>query len=127
PEIWVLGTGEGSVKVAAQAGAGYVYAHFAKPLKSSAKLMDSYKKQFRPSALLDTPKTIVSVIAVVGETEEEAEDLAKAFDLWLLFVESDTPPPYYPSVETAKQRGFSANEMEKVERNRKRMLIGTAE
>src|SRR5690606_21935664 len=45
PEIWVLGTGEGSVKVAAQAGAGYVYAHFAKPLKSSARLMDSYKKQ----------------------------------------------------------------------------------
>ncbi|MFD1030107.1 LLM class flavin-dependent oxidoreductase [Metaplanococcus flavidus] len=127
PEMWVLGTGEGSVKVAAEAGAAYAYAHFAKPLKSSAKLIGSYKEQFRPSRLLDAPKSMVCVFAVVGETEEEAEDLAKAFDLWLLFVESDTPPPYYPSIETAKQRGFSASETEKVERNRKRMLIGTAE
>ncbi|QHJ69182.1 LLM class flavin-dependent oxidoreductase [Planococcus halotolerans] len=125
PEMWVLGTGEGSVKVAAEAGAAYAYAHFAKPLKSSAQLIESYKKQFQPSKLLDAPKAMVCVFAVVGETEEEAEDLAKAFDLWLLFVESDTPPPYYPSVETAKQRGFSASELEKVERNRKRMLIGT--
>lgn len=127
PEMWVLGTGEGSVKVAAEAGAAYAYAHFAKPLKSSAQLIESYKEQFRPSKLLDAPKAMVCIFAVVGETEEEAEDLAKAFDLWLLFVESDTPPPYYPSVETAKQRGFSASELEKVERNRKRMLIGTPE
>lgn len=125
PEMWVLGTGEGSVKVAAEAGAAYAYAHFAKPLKSSAKLIQSYQEQFRPSRLLDAPKAMVCVFAVVGDTEEEAENLAKAFDLWLLFVESDTPPPYYPSVETAKQRGFSASEREKVERNRKRMLIGT--
>ncbi|WP_422122258.1 LLM class flavin-dependent oxidoreductase [Planococcus sp. X10-3] len=127
PEMWVLGTGEGSVKVAAEAGAAYAYAHFAKPLKSSSKLIQSYKEQFRPSQLLEAPQTMVCVFAVVGETEEEAEDLAQAFDLWLLFVESETPPPYYPSIETAKQRGFSASEMERVERNRKRMLIGTAE
>jgi len=125
PEMWVLGTGEGSVKVAAEAGAAYAYAHFAKPVKSSARLIQSYKEQFRASHLLDQPKTMVCVFAVVGETEERAEELAKAFDLWLLFVESDTPPPYYPSVETAKKRGFSASELERVERNRKRMLIGT--
>lgn len=127
PEMWVLGTGEGSVKVAAEAGSGYAYAHFAKPLKSSAKLIESYKDHFQPSKLLDAPTAMVCVFAVVGDTEEEAEDLAKAFDLWLLFVESDTPPPYYPSVDTAKQRGFSASEQDRVDRNRKRMLIGTAE
>lgn len=127
PEVWVLGTGEASMKVAAEAGTAYAYAHFAKPLKSSTQLMKSYKEQFRVSHLLHQPKTMVCVFAVVGDTETRAEDLAKAFDLWLLFIESDTPPPYYPSVETAKQRGFSASELEKVERNRKRMLIGTPE
>lgn len=126
PEMWVLGTGEGSVKVAAEAGAAYAYAHFAKPLKSSAKLIGAYKDNFQPSRLLAQPKTMLCVFAVVADTEESAEELAQAFDLWLLFVESDTPPPYYPSVETARQRGFSASELEKVERNRKRMLIGTA-
>lgn len=127
PEMWVLGTGEGSAKVAAEAGAGYVYAHFAKPLKSSAELFRSYEKQFQPSKLRDESKTMVSVFTVVGDTEEEAQELARAFDLWLLFIESETPPPYYPSVETATQRGFSASEQEKVERNRQRMLVGTAE
>ncbi|MCM3611593.1 LLM class flavin-dependent oxidoreductase [Planococcus sp. MERTA32b] len=127
PEMWVLGTGEGSAKVAAETGAGYVYAHFAKPLKSSAELFRSYENRFQPSKLQDAPKTMVSVFVVVGDTEEEAEELARAFDLWLLFIESETPPPYYPSVETAKQRGFSASELEKVGRNRKRMLVGTAE
>ncbi|WP_203334807.1 LLM class flavin-dependent oxidoreductase [Planococcus beigongshangi] len=126
PEMWVLGTGEGSAKVAAETGAGYVYAHFAKPLQSSARLFRSYEDTFQPSKLQNAPKTMVSIFAVIGETEEEAAELANAFDLWLLFIESDTPPPYYPSVETAKQRGFSASEMEKVERNRKRMLVGTA-
>ncbi|MFC3210282.1 LLM class flavin-dependent oxidoreductase [Planomicrobium okeanokoites] len=127
PDMWVLGTGEGSAKVAAEAGAGYVYAHFAKPLKSSARLFRAYEEQFQPTKLQDAPKTMVSVFVVVGETEEEAQELARAFDLWLLFIESETPPPYYPSVETAAQRGFSTSEKEKVERNRKRMLVGTAE
>lgn len=127
PDMWVLGTGEGSAKVAAEAGAGYVYAHFAKPLKSSARLFRAYEEQFQPAKLQDASKTMVSVFVVVGETEEEAQELARAFDLWLLFIESETPPPYYPSVETAAQRGFSTSEKEKVERNRKRMLVGTAE
>ncbi|WP_330217541.1 hypothetical protein [Planococcus halocryophilus] len=69
---------------------------------------------------------ILAVFAVVAETVEKAEELATAFDLWLLFIESDSPPPYYPSAETARKRGFSASEQEKVDRNRQRMLIGTA-
>src|SRR5690625_6913764 len=55
-----------------------------------------------------------------------AEDLAKSCDLWLLFVESATPPPYYPSDQTAKKRGLSSVEKEKVKQNRKRMMIGNA-
>src|SRR5690606_1429241 len=65
--------------------------------------------------------------AIVGQTGEQAEQLAKAFDLWPLFVESDFQPPYYPSVETAEKRRLSAVEQERVERNRSRMLVGTAE
>ena len=31
---------------------------------------------------------------IVEGTEMKAEDLTKAFDLWLLFVESKKQPPY---------------------------------
>jgi luciferase family oxidoreductase group 1 len=124
PEMWMLGTGEKGAEVAAKLGVGYVFAQFT-PRTSGIEVVKSYRRLFQPSEFLLTPETIIAVFAVVGETEEEAEDLAKAFDLWLYFVESHSPPPYYPSVETAKRRGFSSIEMEKVRQNRKRMIVGT--
>lgn len=127
PELWLLGTGQGSARLAAEKGMGYAYAHFANPSQQALEVVEAYRTEFQPSRFLQEPKIIIAVFAVVAETAEQAEDLAKAFDLWLLFIESDSPPPYYPSVETAKKRGFSASEQEKVKRNRQRMLIGTAE
>ncbi|MGM0847289.1 MAG: LLM class flavin-dependent oxidoreductase [Bacillota bacterium] len=127
PEMWMLGTGERGARVAAAQGTGYVFAHFAKPGMSGVEIVEEYRSRFRPSSFLKSPKTIISLFAVVGETEEEAEDLAKAFDLWLYFVESENQPPYYPSIETAKKRGFTADEEEKVRKNRSRMIIGTPE
>lgn len=127
PELCLLGTGGGSAELAAEKGTAYAYAHFARPAASGVEVVKTYRNSFRPSKLLDEPKVILAVFAVVAETAEEAEEIAKAFDLWLLFVESDMPPPYYPSIKTAKARGFSAREQEKVDKNRQRMIIGDAE
>ena len=127
PELWLLGTGGGSAELAAAKGAAYAYAHFARPSNSGVEVVQAYRHNFQPSKLLDKPKVIIAVFAIVAETAELAEEIAKAFDLWLLFVESDTPPPYYPSIETAKARGFSTREQEKADKNRKRMIIGDAE
>ncbi|MGI2329225.1 LLM class flavin-dependent oxidoreductase [Planococcus sp. YIM B11945] len=127
PEIWMLGTGGESAEMAAANGTAYAYAHFAKPSAEGVEAVANYRKQFQPSVLLKEPKVMIALFAVVAETAEEAEEIAKAFDLWLLFVESATPPPYYPSVETAKKRGFSIAEQEKVTHNRNRMIVGDAE
>ncbi|AQU78348.1 MULTISPECIES: LLM class flavin-dependent oxidoreductase [Planococcus] len=127
PELWLLGTGFGSARLAAEKGMSYAYAHFAKPSEQAVDVIKTYRSNFQPSVFLQQPQVIIAVFAVVAETMEQAEALATAFDLWLLFIESDSPPPYYPSIETARKRGFSASEQEKIERNRKRMLIGTAE
>lgn len=125
PEMWMLGTGETGAEVAAKEGLGFVYAHFANPGTIGVNIVKGYYDNFQPSTFLKSPKTIIGVFTVVGETEEKAEELARAFDLWLYFVESDNPPPYYPSVETASRRGFSTVEKQKVLQNRKRMLVGT--
>jgi len=127
PEMWMLGTGTGGAKIAAKNGMAYVFAHFANPSETSLEAIDSYRQQFKPSLLLDKPKVMIAVFAIIAETAEAAEELAKAFDLWLLSVESDNPPPYYPSVQTAKKRGMSSVEQEKVMQNRKRMIIGNAQ
>lgn len=125
PEMWMLGTGEKGAEVAATLGTGYVFAHFAKPGTKGIHTVKGYRSKFTPSAFLQRPTTIISLFAIVEETEEKAEDLAKAFDLWLLFVESNNQPPYYPSIQTAKSRGFSSIEEHKVRQNRKRMIVGT--
>ncbi|SIT84381.1 luciferase family oxidoreductase, group 1 [Edaphobacillus lindanitolerans] len=125
PELWLLGTGMGSAAIAAEYGTAFAFAHFGKPSGEGLEAVRLYREQFRPSPFLQRPKVTVAVFAVVAETAEEAEELATAFDLWLLMVESSNPPPYYPSVETAKKRGFSTIEKEKVAQNRKRMIIGT--
>lgn len=127
PEMWMLGTGEKGAEVAAKQGVGYVFASFAKPGKMGSQIARSYRDSFQSSTYQQEPKTMVAVFTVVGETEQEAEDVAKAFDLWLYSVESKHQPPYYPSIQTAKKRGFSAVENVKVRENRKRMLVGTAE
>ncbi|WP_156291596.1 LLM class flavin-dependent oxidoreductase [Oceanobacillus salinisoli] len=127
PEIWMLGTGERGAAVAAVQGTGYVFAHFTRPGVKGIETVQKYRESFKPSSTLSKPRTMVAVFAVVAETEEKAEDLKKAFDLWLYFVESDHQPPYYPSVQTAKNRGFSTVEEAKIKENRKRMIVGTPE
>ncbi|MCM3086480.1 LLM class flavin-dependent oxidoreductase [Bhargavaea ginsengi] len=126
PEMWLLGTGKGSAEIAAQQGLSYAYAHLAKPGGGRDAVMH-YRDHFRPSSLFSRPIVMISVFAVVAETLEESEMLAKALDLWLLTVESSSPPPYYPSVDTTLKRGFSALEKEKIKHNRKRIFIGTPE
>ncbi|MDN3449534.1 LLM class flavin-dependent oxidoreductase [Planococcus sp. APC 3906] len=127
PEMWLLGTGHGSAAIAAKNGLAYAFAHFARPAADGAEAVAAYREKFRPSDLLAEPHVAIAVFAVVADTTEEAERLAQALDLWLLFVESETPPPYYPSIDTAERRGFSRSEREKVEKNRERMIIGDAE
>lgn len=126
PELWLLGTGEGSAALAAEKGMAYSYAHFARPSIDGVEVIQKYRGEFKASPFFEQAKVMVAVFAVVAETKEQAEEIAKAFDLWLLFVESNTPPPYYPSIGTAKLRGFSAREQQKVLENRKRIIIGDA-
>ena len=126
PDLWMLGTGGEGAEIAAKQGTAFAYAHFARPSTKGIETVAAYRQDFQPSKLQQKSEVAIAVFAIVGETAEEAEELAKAFDLWLMFVESDTQPPYYPSVDTATKRGFSSAEQEKVTRNRKRMIIGEA-
>src|SRR5690606_3051479 len=47
PEMWLLGASEGSVGIAAEAGTGYVYAHFGRPSSASTAYPADYRKRFR--------------------------------------------------------------------------------
>ncbi len=125
PQIWLLGSGPRSARIAAESGSAYAFAHFApRPNLNGQEIVREYQRQFQSSSLLKKPKVMIAVFAIIAETTEEAEDIARAFDLWLLSVESSHQPPYYPSIQTARERRLSIFEEEKAIRNRTRMIIG---
>lgn len=126
PEMWILGASGGSASIAAENGTAFTFAHFINPFGDGLTAVKHYRENFKPSSLFEKPKVMVAVFAIVAETNEEAEELAKAFDLWLLQSESIQPPTAYPSIQTAMDYQYNSHEIERISRNRNRVLVGDA-
>ncbi|MGG4490507.1 LLM class flavin-dependent oxidoreductase [Metabacillus idriensis] len=123
PEMWLLGVSHRGARMAAEHGMAFTYGHFINPL-SGKKAMNDYKEQFQPSSHLPDPKTNFCIFAVCARTQEEAEYLALSQDAWLLNAEKGENTKI-PSPDDVKKRVFSDEELEKIKRNRKRMVVGT--
>ncbi|WP_375103005.1 hypothetical protein ACDZ28_24485 [Paenibacillus sp. RS8] len=122
-----MGAGGGSAEIAADNGSAYTFAHFINPYGDGISAIKHYRENFKPSELFNESQAMIGVFAVIPETNEEAEELARAFDLWLLKAESAQTPYRYPSIQTAKNYSFSSFEKEIIHRNRKRVVVGDAE
>lgn len=123
PPLWILGLSERGAKNAANLGIGFVYGHFINPENGETSLK-TYRERFKPSVSLNQPDTMVCVFVVCAETDEEAEQLALSQDRWLINVGKggDTK---IPSIDEVINRGFSEEEKEVVEQNRRRAIIGS--
>lgn len=73
--VWLLGSSLYSAQLAGQLGLPYSFAsHFAPDLLDDA--LNTYRRNFRPSNVLDKPYAMVAINAVVADTDDEAELLA---------------------------------------------------
>ena len=126
PEIWMLGAGGSSTKIAAENGLSYTYAHFIIPSSKEIEVVEDYKKHFQPSSFQKEPKTSIAVFTIIAETSEEAENFALAFDYWMVSLETAKNPFYFPSVETAKKQNYSPFEKQKLDQIRKKAISGDA-
>lgn len=66
-----------------------------------------------------------SVVAV-GRTEAQTRDYADAFHLWLMYAQSAQPFRRMPSLATTRAHRWTPNELAVRERNRGRLICGTA-
>jgi len=123
PSLWLLGMGENSAKKAAELGIGYVFGHFIKPDRGENTLK-TYYELFKSTYYSSSPSAIIALFVVCGETDEHAEELAQSQDLWLLRVEKGLDSRI-PSPEEARKYRYTASEKERIETNRKRMIIGS--
>lgn len=75
PDVWLLGSSDYSAALAASLGLPYVFAHhFAG--SGAERALEIYRSQFRPSFLLDAPRTLVTANVVAAPTASEAHALA---------------------------------------------------
>ncbi len=126
PDMWLLGSSNGSATVAALKGTAFTFAHFINAEGGSIVVHD-YKQMFRPSSLYAKPIATVAIFVVCSETDEEADRLAKSLDLRLLMIANGQRTSESPTVEMAESYPYTLYELEFVRENRNRMIVGSPE
>ncbi|MBD7915464.1 LLM class flavin-dependent oxidoreductase [Clostridium sp. Sa3CUN1] len=123
PEIHILGSSGGSAGLAAGIGASYAYAQFITG-GMGVSSVNWYKDNFKKSIISEKPNTIICSFVICGETEEEINNQVAVMDLTLLLVEQGKALGM-PTLERALAYKYSNDEIQIINRNRKRMIVGT--
>ena len=125
--MWLLSTSEKSANLAAELGQNYVYGLFFNQavdyIETAKRCLQTYRKKMREQQ--KTPQDVVAVFIAIGEDEQEAKDLVRSLDIWLLGKREFTEFDRFPSIKTAKEYEISEADIEKVEKNRTRLVWGT--
>lgn len=125
PELWLLGSSDASAAYAAYFGTAFSFAHFINS-RGGEQIVQAYRRQFRPSALLAAPRASVGVFVICAETEAEARRLARSRDLFLVRLYTGRGGPY-PTVAEAEAYPYSDYERAILEQTRERSIVGTPE
>ncbi|MFN4087966.1 MAG: LLM class flavin-dependent oxidoreductase [Alphaproteobacteria bacterium] len=122
PEIWLLGSSDQSGILAGFLGQPFSFAHFITG-EGGPAVMESYRRNFRPSPQLAEPKGSIGVHVVCANTAEEADLQAKPRDLWRVRADYGARGPV-PTVEEALAHDYGFHEIERIALNRQRQVIG---
>ena len=81
PDVWLLGSSDFSSRLAAKLGLPFSFADFFGDLEHGPLVAELYRRDFQPSALLDSPQLNVTVQVMCAPTDEEARYLASSRNL----------------------------------------------
>lgn len=125
PMQWILSSSGGSSNIAARFGMGLAVAKFINGFVKP-DVVETYRKNFRPSDQLSEPHAILAVFVLCGETEEKALEMRKMMDYILVEFEKGKFGPF-PDAVTVKDYTFTAGELERIRYNSGRIISGTKE
>jgi luciferase family oxidoreductase group 1 len=121
--VWILGSSTYGGQAAAALGTGFAYAgHFG--TLDPAGVIASYKENFQRFENDGEPQAMLALAAIVAETEERAQALARANALSMLRLRSGRPGPL-PSPEEAADYPWSEAEEAAVEEWAGLVSVGT--
>ncbi|MFJ7971492.1 LLM class flavin-dependent oxidoreductase [Psychrobacillus sp. NPDC096389] len=124
PEAWLLGSTGNSAIQAGRLGVGYSFAQFFQG-GMTKEIFDAYRRNFKPSALMEKPEINVTYMVTVAETKEEAEYEALPQDISRLsLMRGQIRQTLTP--EEAKDYPLTEMDRMAIQENRKIHLVGTA-
>ncbi|WP_026628807.1 LLM class flavin-dependent oxidoreductase [Dyadobacter alkalitolerans] len=123
PMQWILSSSGGSSNIAARFGMGLAVAKFINGFVKP-DVIETYRKNFRPSDQYAQPHALLSVFVLCGETEEKALEMRKMMDYILIEFEKGKFGPF-PDVETVRKYRFTEGELERLRYNSGRIVSGT--
>ncbi len=124
PSPWILGTSWYSAQLAAELGLPYAFGYHIRA-EGAKEAIALYRERFRPSAYLAEPKVLVSAIVVIGETDEEAERLARPQLFFMSAFRSGEPVQPQMLVEEADGMEFAPRHERLVAMFRRSWIIGS--
>ena len=123
PDIWLLGSSDGSATYAAQFGLPFSFAQFINP-HDGVNVLAGYRDNFRPSSLYDEPLASIGVFVLCAEDEEEAQHLATSRHYWRLRLEKGLHGPY-PTPEEAAAFAYTPADRARLEEIKTYSVVGT--
>jgi luciferase family oxidoreductase group 1 len=127
PTPWLLGSAYDSAKFAAEQGLAFSFAHFISPEGGGPRVVQAYRDQFRPSALLQEPRVNVGVAALCAETDAEAHRIGMSRHLMRLRRAEGRASVGVPSIETALSTEFSEPELDYIRYQQSLAVEGSPE
>lgn len=130
PQLWTLGSSDGSIDLAAHFGLGFVLALFIGTHERPASIISRYKQQFKARAAgFQTPQAMIAQAVICADSKEEAQLLAASHTYWKVLAfrhgirESLRPPE--ECMDLFKQ--LSPSDQAYFIETRDSMVTGTAE
>lgn len=81
PEIWLLGSSEGSAAIAAHFGLPLSFAHFI-TVEDGAAIAEAYRRQYKPSEAFPEPMVNIAAGVICAPTDDEADAIASSLRVW---------------------------------------------
>ena len=93
------------------------------PLVLAKELSTAYRKEFQ-SVNRTQSRFILAIFVVIADTEEKAEEMAQALDLWMLGKQDFSEFETFPTKKDVETREVTPTERKTIEDNRQRLIVG---
>jgi len=128
PEQFLLGMGGQSIESAATLGLSFVYGVFPyipqDPVELAKSLSKKYRSTFKSGPHSKPSNFVLAVFVVIADTSEEAEEMAKPLDLWMLGKQDFSEFHTFPTRKDVETYELTQRDREKIASNRSRLIVG---